>query len=260
MTLAMGYLTLGDMDPFEMVTAAGAGGFRAAGVRLTGHAPGDAWPFDPADPAHIDRMRAVAAQAGVRLVNACTYRFTDATDPADYAPVLRACHALGIETLICNSFGAEDAAIRNLTAVADIAAPLGLRLALEFIPVSQVRTIAEALRVAEATGRDNVGLVVDALHLWRSGGGVADVRAADPARLFAVQLCDAPLTPSDDLKAEMRGGRLLPGAGGFDLAGLLAAMPADAEVEAELPNASVPLAARAEWAYRGTADFLRGLQ
>lgn len=254
--LVMGYLTLGDMDPFDMVTAAGAGGFRAAGVRLTGHAPDDPWPFDPADPAHVGRMRDLAAAAGVRLINACTYRFTDASDPADYLPVLTACHALGIDTLICNSFGAPDAAIRNLAAVAGLAAPLGIRLALEFIPVSEVPNIAEAQRIVQATGQTNIGLVVDALHLWRSGGGVADVLAADPARLFAVQLCDGPLEPPADLKGEMRGGRLLPGTGEFDLAALLAAMPPDAEIETELPNAKIPPGERAAWAFRGTTAFL----
>jgi sugar phosphate isomerase/epimerase len=254
--LAMGYLTLGDMDPFDMVAAAGSGGFRAAGVRLTGHAPDDAWPFDPADPAHVARMRDVAESAGVRLVNACTYRFTDQTDPKDYMPVLQACRMLEIQTLICNSFGTEQATIRNLTAVADLAAPLGVRLALEFIPVSAVRDLAQGLRIVDATGRDNVGLVVDALHLWRSGGTLADVQAADPERLFAVQLCDAPLASPKDLKAEMRGRRLLPGDGEFDLAGLLAVMPKDAEVEAEIPNATVPLAERAAWAFRGTQAFL----
>lgn len=257
--IAMGYLTLGHLDPFEMVRVAGTGGFRASGIRLTGHRPGDAWPFDPADRGHIDRMLAVMRDANVQLVNACTYRFTADTDPADYAPVLEACKALGIGTLICNSFDAEEAAtVANLIAVADMAAPLGIRLAVEFIPVSAIRDLGQALRMVQATGRANVGLVIDALHLWRSGGTVADVATADPARLFAVQLCDGPLDAPPDLKAEMRGGRLLPGVGAFDLAGLLAAMPDAAEIEAEVPNGG----SSAEWALQvriATEAFLRSL-
>jgi len=264
--LAMGYLTLGDLDPFEMVTAAGAGGFRASGIRLTGHRPGDAWPFDPADPTDIERMQGAMLAAGIQLVNACTYRVTAEIDPAAYAPVLATCHALGIGTLICNSFATEDAAIvEKLSAIADLAAPLGIRLALEFIPVSAIKTVAQAARIVEATGRSNVGLVIDALHLWRSGGSPEDLRAVPPARLYAVQLCDGPLEApvGEALYAEMRGGRLMPGHGAFDLAGLLRALPDGVEVEVEVPNvadAHLPPAERAASAWRQTEAFLSALR
>lgn len=259
--IVMGYLTLGDLDPFAMVQAAGAGGFSASGIRLTGHRPGDEWPFDPADPAHIARMQQTMKAANVTLVNACTYRFTADTNPADYALVLAACKALGIDTLICNSFDAIEAVTAgNLAAVADMAAPLGIRLALEFIPVSAVRDLDQAWRMVKATGRANIGLVIDALHLWRSGGTVADIVAADPSYLFAVQICDGPLAPPADLKAEMRSGRLLPGAGEFDLAGLLAAMPEGAEIEVETPGAaSGTPAERAAQVRIATENFLRNL-
>jgi sugar phosphate isomerase/epimerase len=264
--LVMGYLTLGDLDPFEMVRAAGEGGFKASGIRLTGHRPGDAWPFDPQSEADIARMRAVLAQAGVRLVNACTYRVTADVDPAVYRPVLSACSAFGIGTLICNSFATEEMVIvSKLAAIADLAAPFGIRLALEFIAVSAVKSIEQAARIAAATGRDNVGLVIDALHLWRSGGSPVDLEAVDPSLFLSVQLCDGPLQApiGDALYTEMRGGRLMPGQGAFDLRGLLRALPRDIEVEVEAPNtayAGLPPAKRARVARVETEAFLATLQ
>lgn len=264
--LVMGYLTLGDLDPFEMVRAAGEGGFKASGIRLTGHRPGDSWPFDPQSEADITRMRAVMAQAGVRLVNACTYRVTADVDPAAYGPVLAASSALRIGTLICNSFATEEAIIvSKLAAIADLAKPFGIRLALEFIPVSAVKTLEQAARIAEATGRDNVGLVIDALHLWRSGGSPVDIQAVNPLLLQSVQLCDGPLQApvGDALYAEMRGGRLMPGQGAFDLPGLLRTLPRDIEVEVEAPNtvyAGLPPAQRARVARVETEAFLATLQ
>lgn len=264
--LAMGYLTLGDLDPFEMVQAAGEGGFRASGIRLTGHKPGDGWPFDPSDPAHIERMRVAMRTSDVALVNASTYRVTAEIDPVDYAPVIAACHALGIDILICNSFATDETVIvQKLAAIADIAAPFGMKLALEFIPVSAVKTLAQAVRIAEATGRDNVGLVIDALHLWRSGGSPGDLKAVQPSRLLAVQLCDGPLQApkGDALYAEMRSGRLMPGEGTFDLGGLLRALPKNIEMEVEVPNAAdahLTPAERAESARRQTETFLMKLK
>ncbi|PJN96112.1 hypothetical protein CNY89_04485 [Amaricoccus sp. HAR-UPW-R2A-40] len=196
MTLGMGYLTLGDLDPFDMVAAARAGGFAEAGVRLTGHRPGDPWPFDPTDPAHVARMAKTARTAGVRLSNACTYRFTPETDPADYAPVLAACAALGVGTMIANAACPDQALIaRNLAAVADLAAAHGMRIALEFIPVSTIPDLCTALAVIEAAGRRNIGLAIDALHLARSGGEAQDLAALPPTALI-LQLCDGPSAAS----------------------------------------------------------------
>jgi sugar phosphate isomerase/epimerase len=265
MTLGMGYLTLGDLNPFDMVEAAGAGGFKEAGVRLTGHQPGDPWPFDPADPSHVTRMAGVARAAGVRLSNACTYRFTPETDPADYAPVLAACAALGVGTMIANAACADGPLVaRNLAAVADIAAGQGIRIALEFIPVSTIPDLASALAMIEAAGRPNIGLAIDALHLARSGGDPRDLATVPPERLLVVQLCDGPGAAPATIEAryqEMRAGRLLPGEGAFDLAALLRAMPPDVEVEAEVPNADfahLPPAERAARVRRGVQAFLDG--
>lgn len=267
MTLGMGYLTLGDLDPFDMVAAAGAGGFAEAGVRLTGHRPGDPWPFDPTDPAHVARMAKTARTAGVRLSNACTYRFTSDTDPADYAPVLAACAALGIETMIANAACPDQALVaRDLAAVADLAAAHGMRIALEFIPVSTIPDLSTALAVIEAAGRRNIGLVIDALHLARSGGEARDLAAVPPERLLILQLCDGPsaaLASAEARRHEMRAGRLLPGEGAFDLAALLRAMPPSVEVEAEVPNADfahLPPAERAARVRRGVQAFLDGLE
>jgi sugar phosphate isomerase/epimerase len=266
MTLGMGYLTLGDLDPFDMVVAAGAGGFAEAGVRLTGHRPGDPWPFDPADAAHVARMAKTARAAGVRLSNACTYRFTPETEPADYAPVLAACAALGVGTMIGNAACLDQALVaRNLAAVADLAAGHGMRIALEFIPVSTIPDLASALAAIEAAERPNIGLAIDALHLARSGGDARDLAVVPPERLLIVQLCDGPSAAPATTEAryhEMRAGRLLPGEGAFDLTALLRAMPPGVEVEAEVPNADfahLPPAERAARVRRGVQAFLDGL-
>ena len=264
--LGMGYLTLGDLDPFEMVKAAAAAGFEATGLRLTGHRPGDPWPFDPSDPGHVARMRELAAQEGIAVANVCTYRFTPETAPADYADVLRACRELGIGTMIANA-ACPDTALtsRNLGAVADIAAECGVRIALEFIPVSTVPDLATAQHIVEAAGRPNLGIAVDALHLARSGGTPRDLAEVPPDRLFLVQLCDGPATApqGEELYREMRAGRLLPGEGAFDLRALLRAMPPAAEIEVEVPNgnfAHLSPVARASRARLGTMAFLERLK
>ena len=53
-----------------------------------------------------------------------------------------------------------------------------------------------------------------------------------------MQLCDAPAQAPDDLVAEARTRRLLPGAGELDLAALLDALPAGLAYGVEVPLAS----------------------
>jgi sugar phosphate isomerase/epimerase len=125
-----------------------------------------------------------------------------------------------------------------------------LRIALEFMPMSSLRSLPDAMAVIGEVGLPNVGLLVDTLHLARSQGGAAGLAVTDPARIFLTQICDAPaqLAPGSTLYDEAMSGRLYPGDGALDLAGYLRALPADCEIECETPalsDAHLPLAERA---------------
>lgn len=261
--LAMAYLTLGDIEPFAMVQAAAEGGFAATALRLTGHAPGDEWPFDPSQAADRKRMRMIASQSGIKLQNASTYRFGGDRSAEEYRPILDCCAQLGIETITANSFDGDVARVTDLMAgVAEQAKPMGIRLAIEFIPTSQIKTAEQAKMIALATGMPNVGLVIDALHLWRSGGSPATIAALPQERVFAVQLCDAPLAAPlpENLAEEMRAARLLPGEGELDLQALMKALPAVVEVEIETPNArfkELRPSERARIAFEAGSAFLK---
>jgi hypothetical protein len=53
----------------------------------------------------------------------------------------------------------------------------------------QTNSLAAAISVAKAAGRDNGGALVDALHLSRTGGTLKDVAAADPCLVRREKLC-----------------------------------------------------------------------
>jgi sugar phosphate isomerase/epimerase len=101
-----------------------------------------------------------------------------------------------------------------------------------------VASFADALDVVSAADRPNGGLLVDALHLSRSGGSPMDLRTA-PARLIrSAQLCDAvaerPTTPEALIK-EARSARLPPGHGALPLRDLLAELPDGTALSVEVP-------------------------
>jgi len=103
---------------------------------------------------------------------------------------------------------------RSLAELADIAAPFGVRLALEAVSFSPLRTLAQALEVLDVAARDNVGLCVDTFHLWTGGTPWEEVADLDPALIVVAHLSD--VTPrrgemwSDEDRDVLPGDGILP--------------------------------------------------
>jgi sugar phosphate isomerase/epimerase len=119
---------------------------------------------------------------------------------------------------------------------------VGVRPVLEFIPFTAVPRLETAAAVVRAAAQPAAGVLVDPLHLRRSGGTpaqVAALAAANPELLPYAQLCDAPLAPPPDgirgLYREAVRDRRLPGEGELPLRELLAALPAGIPLSVEAP-------------------------
>ena len=91
----------------------------------------------------------------------------------------------------------------------------GLTLSIEFVPGSGIPDIATAAAMVRGAGAG--AIVLDTLHLARSGGGPADLDPATAALIGSLQLSDR--SPEQDLEpyTPMRG-RKLPGDGALPLA------------------------------------------
>ncbi len=103
----------------------------------------------------------------------------------------------------------------------DDAARYGLRIALEFVPFSQVPNMDTALRIVEGAGRANGGLVLDNWHHAHSGGSLDSLRRLPPERVFTIQISDSPRHLSRPLVEEAMHHRQWPGQGALDVAGFL---------------------------------------
>lgn len=108
-----------------------------------------------------------------------------------------------------------------------------LRVVLEFLSLTEIRSLQQALAVVEGVGHPAGAVLVDNLHLARSGGTPADLRAVAPSLMSYVQLCDASREPpGDTLEDRLEDAlelRQLPGEGELPLRELLA------EIDAQLP-------------------------
>ena len=81
-----------------------------------------------------------------------------------------------------------------------------------------IRTAADALEIATATGRRNVGVQVDIWHHVRGANDWSMIEAVPLDRLASVQFDDGPLSPVlPDYTEDTIRYRQLPGMGEFDI-------------------------------------------
>ncbi len=243
----MRYITLGYTTvyatPAETIDAAAFAGFRSVGIRITERRPTDPDLGIIGSPAAIADLRKRLNGGGLRLSNVSTFHFHPELRLEDLLPVFDVAAELGASFLVASCYDTdEERYVEKLAGCCAAAARLNIRVALEFIPYSAARTIGQARHLVLKTGQSNAGILVDSLHLDRSGGTPAELAQIEPDLICFAQLCDAKAErPSSDdgLRTEAIGGRLYPGEGALPLNDFLDALPPDIEIECETPNAAL---------------------
>lgn len=256
-----------ELAPLDFLAIAGDLGYDGVGLRLY---PSPHLPFHPVvgDTFLIRGMKQLMAEGGLAPLDIFTFYLVADTDVEAFRPALE----LGAD------FGARYAVVQgndpdwsrmqgNFAAFCDICAGLGLTAIVEFVPARVVSTIGAAGRFLDGIARTNTAILVDPLHLARSGGTPDDVREVDSGRLPFAQFCDGILDPGEpDLsrlgKPMSLGNRRPAGTGMLPLRALLGALPADIALSIEvLPEPGIDLAAARSWAkmlLETTREYLAG--
>jgi sugar phosphate isomerase/epimerase len=258
--LSLPPLTIGNAGPLAVIAAAAAAGFDAVGLRLLA-APGTA-AAEPliGNPRRIAETGARLADSGLVMLSATGIWLESGTDVASLRPALETAATLGSRYFLTVGNDPEPGRLRdNFARLAEAAGGYGLTLALEFMPAARVNSLAMANGLVAGTA--HAGILVDALHLARSGGTPAEVAALPPGRIAYFQLCDAAAKapPPAELRREALMGRLHPGEGGLSLLALMDALPADIDIDLETPvaaDADLPPLARAARAAEAARRFL----
>jgi sugar phosphate isomerase/epimerase len=223
--------TILDAGPAGSVTVAAAAGWPAVGI----------W-FDPVSwtAATTADVRRRLDDTGLVALDLEPIILGPDGDPGEQ--VVDVAAELGVQyVLVASRLDDRSVIVDRFAALCDRAAASGVTLVLEFLPIFGVRTLTEAVAIVETAARPNSGVLIDTLHLARSGATAADLDHHD-RRLFPyLQLADAPAARPHDLAAlvdEARNGRLLLGEGALPIAEVLAAVP-EVPVSIELRSAAL---------------------
>lgn len=143
--------------------------------------------------------------------------------------VIEAAAAIGARHVLFTSRLPDlSATISRFATLCDIAKGCGVTLVCEFLPIFPLRSLAMANDVVSRLPVDVAGILVDNLHLSRSGGTIDEVREIDVHRFPYLQIADAVANGPSEFSAlldEALNGRLLPGDGALPIEELLAAVP-----------------------------------
>lgn len=212
-----------DVDPVTAVDVAAAAGFGGVGI----------W-FDPATftPAVATQVRRRLDATGVVAVDIEPVLLAPSGDPGD--ALVDAAGEIGARFVLLGNRTQEHAAAVDRTAeLCRRASAHGVTIAVEFLPPFKVNDLTSALAFAGQVGEPNCGVLVDTLHLARSGSTLDQLRAAPRSMFPYLQLADAPTTPTLEWLEEALHGRLLPGDGELPLVDVLRIVP-DVPISVEL--------------------------
>lgn len=128
----------------------------------------------------------------------------------------------------------------QLAALTDLAAERGVLTSVEPVPGLAIADLPTAMAAVEHVGRDEISLLIDTMHVARSGAAPDDLRSLPAQRIGHVQLCDVPLrsTKEHSYAEEAMYHRMAPGDGELPLAEMLGALPHDCVVGLEVPMRS----------------------
>ncbi len=217
----------------ERLDAAVAGGFSAVSMFPTDYREALSAGLTPAD------MRSMMDDRGVRVAALDPYsrwlpdwRPPDGVSAQNLAlldmderELLTAAESLGVEAVsVVEPFGVVrplDLLVEAFAAVCDRAAESGLRVQLEFIPFTGIKTLAAAWDIVRLADRPNGGIVFDVWHFLRGDPDEALLRRIPGDRIFAVQVCDGRSEPMESPVQDALRHRLLPGEGDWDVTGLV---------------------------------------
>lgn len=242
MQLSLDHLTVTDTTPWQLAELAAATG--CSGICPFLHAM-DVLPAMPRydlvrDAAARRTTRAALAATGVSIDLLYPFTLTGRSIVTDFLPALEAGAELGapLANILCYD---RDHARRadRLAELADLAAPLGIALAIEFYPPSQIRTLAQAIAEIDRIGHPGIGVTVDLLHIQRGGDVSASMALLSHPAIRVAQLSDGPPhMPADRIEQEAGLERQLPGHGSFDVPAFLTALSPDVLRSVEAPRQS----------------------
>jgi sugar phosphate isomerase/epimerase len=242
--LDLHHFSLFDVTPDFLVPAAAGAGCK--NVCIFVQCPGDGQGkslFPLVDDSNKLHFKSLLQDFDIGVSNIEFFQLHKHTDITEYERALVLGAELGASLAVTHIHDIQRSrALDTFTKLSELTARYDIRLGLEFMGLTPgCRSLDEALWFVRQSGRRNVGVGVDALHLHLTGGAATDLIGIEPGAIAYAQLCDTaakfdPAIISDEARyIELAFARQLPGEGLIDLPAFVQHLPANTPVDIEIP-------------------------
>jgi len=227
LSLAAGVLP--EFTPEQVAQAAAESGFEAVGFTV---AP-ESW-----TDATTSKVQAILQAAGVSVLDVeVIWIGADGAVTDGHRKILDVGGALGAKNaLIVSSCTDEVKNCHAFATLAEHASRYNIRACLEFLRITAVTHLSQAVRIVESAGHPAGGVLIDTIHLARCREFHL-LRSVDPGLLPYSQFCDGNVDCAEDyqsLLADAVDLRSLPGEGGLPLQDVLAVLHPDLPLALEI--------------------------
>jgi sugar phosphate isomerase/epimerase len=243
--LGIGFLSVFALPPVDLVDLAADLGCHYISTVVQGQplVPLDFAPYSLKDGALRKNLLAAMAHRGVTISLGDGFLVLPGAEMHSFSIDLDVLAELGVRWINAVSLDPDlNRTFDQFAALTELAAQRNIRTAVEPVPGLTVGNLPTALAAVAHVGRPDFRLLIDTMHLVRSGSSAADLAAVDPALIGYAQLNDTTLTPRlDNYMEEAMFERMVPGEGELPLRDILVVLPSDIVIEIEVPRRSLAL-------------------
>lgn len=224
------HLTNIGCPPPELVRTAAKAGYDAVSIRTIPLGLAGEKPYDMAHDKQLRReTQAALRETGILYRDTEIARIADGVDVRDHEPYLEAAAEMGVRHITTNIWSADqNFYTEQFARLCDLCGQYGLTVNVEFVTWAAVADLKQTAGLLRAVNRPNAGVLVDALHFYRSRVSLDELKQC-PAEWFRyAHLCDceAPIpADTEGLVHTGRAERLYPGEGAAPIAKIIEAIP-----------------------------------
>lgn len=244
--LALGFLSVFALPPVEFVNLAADLDCQHISTIVQGQplVPLDFPPFSLKDAALRKELLAAMNDRGVSISLGDGFLVLPGADMRNFCSDLDVLAELGVPRINVVSLDPDlRRTFDQFAALTELGAQRNIETDVEPVPGLTIGDLPTALVALDDVGRPDFRLLIDTMHLVRSGSSAADLSALDPQYIGYAQLNDTTLHPRiDNYMEEAMYERMVPGEGELPLRDILAALPPDIVIELEVPRRSLALA------------------
>ena len=221
-----------EVSPPEMVRIAADAGYNSVGLWV---APGDNWHSSTAG-----QVAAALRETGLVAldVEVIWLQPGGKPDPLHHEIIAMGGEVGAKNCLIVSSEPDRDTTKHLFEDLCLHAERAGMRACLEYMAITEVKTLDDALDVVNAVDHPAGGILVDPFHHERVGHHPEKIREIPARWLSYAQLCDMPergvITDADEYFVDAVDGRLAPGEGSIPLSAMTRALPTNLPISLEI--------------------------